>query len=367
MTTRYVNQHGLLASNRLRLQDFSLNRLLKVSFLIALLVLTNPAHIHSKFSSSRKSIVTNLFSNEKKTSKRFQSEWLGIDIHIDFKNTRKKWGVNPVFTNYFLFSLTKQQGGRGVNVGILMNEFAFCKYDGIAPEICQWILSNACHEMKMFDPNYRPFTALRIVQMIKLTSFLLQQCYNCGTLCPSALGYRYGHSFLLAPVSAILSTLHQPIWYNDLLLLNAFVYPFLELLDRTTRAGTSGDDTASLHFYGLEAILIFIVGGAANFAAESMTNEAVRGMKGSIASALGYYCASKPSKIILHWAGMDLTSGDIFFGLLAVTSTSIILGFGQLLGSWRMSDSIAWGAGGFLGYLICRLQLEQYNIWWWSY
>lgn len=195
------------------------------------------------------------------------------------------------------------------------------------------------------------------------TPVVLQWWHSCA-LCFRVLVW--SQSFTCSSIFH-LSTLYQPIWYNDFIALNLLAYPCFELLDRITRVGIP-DNAVSLHFYGTASLLIFIVGGFANFVAEFLTLDSVRGMNGSIASLLGYYSAAKPKRIMLNWIGMALTSGDVFFGVLILTCSCILLGFGNFLGSWRISDSIAWGVGGVLGFFICRLQLEHfYNIWSWSF
>jgi len=356
MTSRYINESGCITRRGIRIQDFAVPRLLSIACLIALLIITNPLHInegpHALFGFTKKS-----------TKKSFASTWLGIDVQINF-NSQTNWIGRNRATNYVLFSLSKQARGTGVDLGILMNQFTICTYQGRAPQVCEWIADNACHEMIMFDSRYRPFTALRIVQMVKLVSFTLQKCYNAGTLCPAASGFT-------APLASLLSTLHQPILWNrsDFVFLNLFLYPALVLLDRLSTAGTSTNDAASLHFYAVAFILIFIAGGIANIVAVKVTSaSAVRGMTGSIASALGYICFAKPRKIIVDWMGIELTSGDVLFLTFAVTATACLFRLEHLFGgSWRMNDSIAWAVGGLLGYTICRLQLEQYNLWWWTY
>jgi hypothetical protein len=353
---RYVNHSGSIAINRFRLQDFSLNRLTKVLIFVIILIFTNPAHMNGD---GRRSTISMFSRGSKETPSlftRLYSDLIGVELG---------WGKSTTWSDFILFSLQKETAG--VSMGILTNQFILCENDGMAPRVCQWISTNACHGMKTFDPNYRPFTLIRILHVMKLMSFLLQWCYNGGTLVPSASGYWYGRSHSLAPLSSILSTLYQPIWYNDFIALNLLAYPCFELLDRITRVGIP-DNAVSLHFYGTASLLIFIVGGFANFVAEYLTLDSVRGMNGSIASLLGYYSAAKPKRIMLNWIGMALTSGDVFFGVLILTCSCILLGFGNFLGSWRISDSIAWGVGGVLGFFICRLQLEHfYNIWSWSF
>ena len=356
MTTRFINHSGEICRRRIRAQDFHLRRLAVIVCMLAIFFLTNPATnaFGSKDFFKKKNI---------SSSKSFSMEWLGIDIQVNFNTASKReWTVGTrKATNYFLFSLSKD--ARGVDLGVLMSQVPLCEYHGSAPSVCKWISDNACHEMSMFDSRNRPLTALRVVQLIKLTSFLLQICYKCGTLFPPAVGgFRWGFSFF-----PILSTLHQPIWHKDFLFLNAFIYPSFKMLDRITIAGTSTNEAAALHFYCSAFLLIFAVGSIANLIAASMTDERVRGMKGSIASALGYYCCAKPQKFILHWMDMALTSGDILFTTFAITYASCLFGFNTILGNWRMSDSISWAVGGVLGYTVCRIQLEQYDIWWWTY
>ena len=339
MTPRYVNHSGYVSSRRIRANNFSLSRLFYIFCIIALLVSTNPAHMNAGF--------WNQNVSRKVNSRRFQSEFFGIDVQVNFNSPKTWWAGTSASTNYFLFSLSKQS--RGVDLEILMNTFTLCKYDGFAPAICEWVSANGCHEMKMFDPGNRPFTFLRMIQVIKFTSWLMQCNYNCGTLFPAAFEHGYNPMF-----SAILSTLHQPVWYQDFLVLNTFVYPFLKLLDMVAWGATPTNDAASLYFYGLAFSSIFIVGAISNLIAAYVTNEEIRGMTASFASVLGYYAAAKPHKVILNYLDVQLTSGDLFFGIFSITTACYILGLNHLLGKWRISDSVAWGCGGFMGFFLRR-------------
>jgi len=263
------------------------------------------------------------------------------------------WIMKRRYSDYVLFSLTKTS--KGVGIGIAKNEYPICEYYGRAPAVCEWVSDNFCHEMELSARN-RPFVALRLLQMLKIASFLLDINYKYGTLCPPAYG-------LKNPLNAMLSTLYQPQWYSDLLSVNLFMYPCFELFDRIATAGTSSKETAVIHFSSLTFTTVIVAGGIANALGSTVTNEIVSGMKGSTAAVLGFLCASQPHKIMLQWLDLEFTSGDILFSTFVVTAIANLFGFEHFFTSWRMGDSISWMVGGLLGCGLFKLTMTHYNLW----
>ena len=331
---RYINEQGALSARRIRLQEFHIFRLSLISILFILLFFTNPAHLQHK--------------NNATGNKSSFAKFIGRD---------PVWITKRRYTDYVLFSLTKTS--KGVGIGIAKNEYPICEYYGRAPAVCEWVSDNFCHEMEISARN-RPFLALRLLQMLKIASYVLDISYKYGTLCPPAYG-------LKNPFNTMLSTLYQPRWYSDLLSMNLFIYPCFELVDRIATAGTPSKETAVIHFSSLTFTIVIVAGGIANAIGTTITNEKVRGMKGSIAAALGFICASKPNKIMIDWLDLEFTSGEILFSTFAVTAIANLFGFEHFVPSWKMGDAISWTAGGLLGYGLFQLTMKHYNLWWWSF
>lgn len=398
----FVRDGHLFHTNhrRVRLRDFSFPRFILISSIVAMLLVTNPANKYymnimspSGRHSGRGSDSSRGSGRRNKDgyTTRIASEWLGIEINI--KSPKIEWLFSPLssptsspkkrYSNYMLFSLSKNYNG--VDLHVLLLQIPLCTYrkHGV---ICEWIADNFCQEMKMWDPDNRPFSVMRLVQIIKLISYALQSCYM-------PQGRRRSMAFVGGPamsevilwpqagrsmLASFLSTLYQPTWHSDFISFHLFLYPTLTLLDRITLAGTSTQSQASLEFFASALGLIYFVAALSNHIAYFCTNENhIRGMKASLASALGYCCAAKPNLILLQsrFLGIQLTSGDLWFHAFALSAALNLLGLRSSFwplsllgpGHWRISDSIAWGLGGMLGYGFCKLQLEQYNLWWWSF
>jgi len=328
-----INEQGsVLTRKRISIQDFNKSRLFFISFLFLLLYFTNPAHLQRSRNITTPSSV---------------KEWLGRD---------SGWIMKRRYTDYVLFSMTKN--AKGVDIGILKNEYTICEYFGRAPVVCDWISGSMCHELELSDRN-RPFVALRLLQMMKIASFMIGICYKYGTFIPVAYG-------LKNPVNAMVSTFYQPRCYSDLVFMNACMYPCFVLVDNISTAGTSSNELAMLHYYSLIFVIVTVIGGIANAIGYTITKEIVGGMKGSSAAALGFICAAKPHKMIIDWLNLELTSVDILFGIFAVTTIANLFGF-ELVTGWRMSDSIAWMIGGLGGYGLFNVIMNYYNLWWWSF
>lgn len=330
---RIVNYNGILHRKRLSVQDFKLVKLGVCLSLFLLLFVTNPAHRYDEIL--------------RPSTTKGGTDWLS-----KLKIKRKTHDQNR--TNYFLFSLSKKS--RGVDAEVFMSNFRICNYHGRAGGGCKWISHHLCK-----DASSHPFIVLRFLLLTKLLFYTLQKCYKLGCLCPSANGY-------WAPCTALLSVFHQPTWHQDFLAIFYFLYPWLELIQRISVGGTSSEYMAVVHFYILSLILLVVIGGLANITSNVLTNDKVRGMKGSMAAALGFMTAAKPNKIICDWMDSELTSGNILFLVFAITTTTNLFGLGQGYGLWSISDAISWAVGGLLGYGLCGCLFNYYyNLWWWSF
>ena len=225
--------------------------------------------------------------------------------------------------------------------------------------------------MQVLDSRNKAFTALRIIQVLKLSSFLLQKTNRRPStpfLPPATL-----NNILQNPLSCIASTLHQNNWYTDLLFLNILVYPSLVVLERITSAVTSTDQAASVHFFAMAFGLLFVVGGLSNFLAAYVTHKPLWGMKGGIAACVGYMMAAKPNRIL--WRSglgggevMEFTAGNVLWMVFVTNLTSILLSMDSL--GMGIEETIAWAIGGVFGYSISNFHLEQYGLWWtplWPY
>lgn len=337
MARRYIDERGTLSRKvMMNPSSYYMGRLLCIVFVLFVLVVTNPANI-GKYQSSQ--------------------------LMDSFRYTTKKWfQYDPTnmkrqqFTNYVFFALSNNS--RGVNIAFLMNDIQVCDYFGRTPTICDWISDRACHGIEL-SWNNLPFMAVRILQSLKIISFILQNSYKYGTLIQTAR--------ITAPLASMVSVFYQPFWHNDLFTISLLGYQMFELLDRIVTAGTSTHQQANLHFYFWAFCITVIVGGIANAVGHFVTKESVRGMKGSIAAYLGYICAAKPHKVLLDWFDFKLTSGDILFGVFATTFLSNMFGL-DIVRGWHMGDVVSYACGGMIGYFLFNLSVkEYYNLWWWTY
>jgi hypothetical protein len=219
--------------------------------------------------------------------------------------------------------------------------------------------------MQVFDARNKAFTALRILQALKISSFLLQKS-NRRPSTPFLPAATLAN-ILQNPLSCMASVLHQSDWFTDLLFLNNLVYPSLVVLERITLAGTSTDQAAFVHFYVMTFGLLFVVGGLSNFLAAYLTHRPLWGMKGGIAACIGYMMAAKPNRILLR-SGlgvgevMEFTAGNVLWMVFVTNLASCLLSIDSL--GMGIAETTAWGFGGFLGYSICEFHLEQYGLWW---
>lgn len=222
--------------------------------------------------------------------------------------------------------------------------------------------------MKAFDGS-NAFTALRIIQILKILSYLLSTCYRYS----SNLFYTIRQQNPFAP---FLSLFRQKYWYTDLISINLFVYPALVLLERISAMGTSRHISAKLHFWVGTFVLVVIFGGLANLMAPILTRQhqdntygSRHGMRGAVAACLGYIVAVAPNKIVLDldWLiEIDLTAGDVLFGSLGIAFLSHITGlhphFLGISKEWSAGDNVVWIIGGFFG----KWQLDKYVKLWWN-
>lgn len=331
----YINRDGEILNQRsVKIRDFSLTRLLRISILIFAFFVTNPSNV-------------SMFRSTESKSQRH--------VSLSWSNWKKRiYGERISSTNFGVLSLVKSS--KGVEMLILNQNIPLCSNYGDFQEVCHWISRNICHELKMF--RSKPFTAYRIIQIVKVTSFILQSCYPHGSLIPSASP----HNLL----RSIWSLFDQPTFLTDILRLNYFVYPCLELMERVTISGTITSSESSLHF-NIFVLLFFIIGALGNMTGAYFTQESIRGLDGTVAAFLGYISAVKPRTVILEYFTIPFTAGDILFFTFTFTLGFNLLGLKPLFGKWKMGVCISWLFGGLLGHVIAERQLHFYKLWWWTY
>lgn len=269
-------------------------------------------------------------------------------------------------TNYGIFSVWTERYN-GLHMGFLLQDFTICQFGGdnyISPFACNWLATNLCHGLKVFDGK-SAFTALRIIQFIKVFSFSLSKCYRHG----SHLFYRNYPLLQQNPFAPFLSIFQQEYWHKDLLAINLFVYPALALLEQISKIGTSRNTTTKLHFWVGTFVLVVACGGVSS----RITNVDGKrdGMTGSIAACLGYIVAVAPKTIILDldWlVEIRLTAEDALFGSLGMSFVSYIIGVPhnsiRFFKQGNAGENILWVIGGLLGSFFGKWQVWKYNKWW---
>jgi hypothetical protein len=340
MHTRYIFQSGKVSNKRrLELRDFSLARLFAITLIISTLFITNPSNEIMFFNHSS--------TKSKRKSQLYNMSW--SDLQSKF------YRLKEPCTNYGICSFSKSSDG--LSIWMLHQKLQVCNNYGEFPDLCDWLSRNICHGIKVFES--RPLTAFRMIQILKIISFLLDSCYLYGTLIPVASATNI--------LSSCLSVFYQPKIFSDMMGLYCFVYPALELMERICISGTNTGSEASLHFYCV-ILIFFCTGVISNMIGNYLSAEPIRGMLGSIAACLGYISAAKPRKVILElWLGLPLTAGDILFGTFTLTLALNLFGFRPLLGKWNMGICISWAIGGLLGHIIADRQIWLYQLWWWSF
>jgi hypothetical protein len=364
MANRYIGTGGnITRRSGVRIRDFSSKRLSIVLVLTTLLFLSNPAN--QNFISSAPSL----------TSRRIGSytiEIFGMEINVAPKSkSYSSDSTSPSTTahnskyirgtNYQLFSLSKSMNG--VDIGILFNSVPLCTRDGRAPSFCQWVSNNMCHQQRIFNHRNKAFTVLRIMQGLKIASFLLQKCYIFdGPLFPK-INMKY---MLNNPLTLIFSVFHETNSIKDIISMNVFLYPALALLERITTIRAAIESDFAFHFYGISVtiLLIILIGGISNIFAAYLLNDKVGGMKGSIAASLGFIAVVKPQDIVIDLFDVKLTAGEALFSTFAVTFTSSLLGFHSIAaGEWEMGNIISWACGGLVGYAVGEYQSDRLHPW----
>lgn len=335
--SRYIYHNGEISNCRsVKIRDFLWSRLLIISIIILACFVTNPSN----------EFLWKHHAEPSKSQNRILSSW------SSWASNLYKERISS--TNFGVLSLVKSS--KGIEMWILNQKIPICSSYGDFSDVCHWISQNVCHEMKMFQS--KPFTTYRVIQIVKVTSFILQSCYPYGILVPSASP----HNFL----TSMWSLFDQATMFTDLLRLHYFVYPCLELLERVTISGTNTTSEASLHFHIVVALFV-IIGAFGNMAGAYFTQEAVRGMDGIVAASLGYISAVKPRTIILELITTPFTSGDILLYTFALGLGSNLLGFRPVRGTWKMGVCISWLLGGLLGHMVAERQIHFYKLWWWTY
>lgn len=383
------NSRRTTARSHINFRNFSLRKALLLTIIAVAFFVTNPANkIHIIPASLRSSFTCSSAIPKRNRKKKdgdrngfYSWNFFGMSIDNSYfcpitqsysfinSNERRKTKIKE--TNYGVFSVWTERD-TGVHLAFLLQDFTMCKFQSNLYDkyfnsphdqsLCNWLATSLCHGMKAFD-GLSEFTALRIIQILKILSYLASTCYQYDP-----------YIFYQSP---FLSLFRQEYWYQDLISINLFVYPALDLLGKMSTIGTSRDMTRALHFWLGTFMLIVVIGGLANMMSSILTKHDVNGrrhgMKGSFAACLGYIVAVAPNKIVLSldWlAEINLTAGDILFGSLGIAFLSHITGIHQysmgLLKEWSASETVAWIIGGLLGSFFGKWQLDKYVKWWWN-
>ena len=364
MNATYVRRGGQITRRRdVNFKDFSRKRLSIIIGICLVLFISNPGN-GNLFSSARSKI--NLGS--------YKFEFLGYEINISstsrpnhqrstYHNSYQERHsyLNDGTTNYHLFTLSKDSNG--VDIGLLFTQLPLCSYHWRSPNLCSWISNNLCHGKFMFNPREKSFTVYRLLQILKIASFMLQKCYIYNAPLFPKIDFDYLSRY---PFSLISSTFHEVDSVRDLVSLNTFLYPALTLFERITTLRASIENNTMFQYYGVTftLVLILLIGGISNFLSSCLLSDRVGGMKGSLASCLGFITAIKPEAIVLEWFDVRLTAGEMLFSTFAVTFGSTLLGFTAITaGEWETGNIFAWAFGGLLGYALGEYQKDKLHPW----
>ena len=395
MSTRYIGTGGQIRRQSrqggVRIRDFSYRRLLIAFGLGAILFITNPANedLITSFTSSS----TGFFGNNRQWGK-VTLGWLGIEINVSnipssspsvsspsSPSYSSPYSYSSLYnkraheTNYHFYSLSKEPNG--IDMGILFHHIPICNYNGKAPSLCHWMTRNFCHkmELQLFQKKTKntdkAFTVLRLMQFFKLLSFILQTSYLYSTpLYPKInISQIYYH-----PMSFLSSLYNQTTSIMDYISFSLYLYPSLVLLDQITSTNSynshhnaTAATVATTHFYISSFILLFIIGSISNIISSYICNDRVGGMKGSIASCLGFIMSVMPKDIIIRLFDIKLTAGEVLFSTFVLTFLPSFLGIKRHSNSnsseWDMGTIVSWVVGGLLGFSAGEYLTEKMQPW----
>lgn len=401
-SSRYIGTGGRITfRSGITIRDFSSKRLAFIVVLGLLLFLSNPGNQYSTTGSNNifKWSPFNLLlgGGGGRRRRTFQIPLLGIEINvsslsssstssssndmmypkhnINYKTSHHQYG-----TNYHLFTLTKTTNG--IDIGILNNNINLCNFNTGLPNLCRILSNHACHndQLSFQNKNNQAFTILRILQIMKISSFLLQFCYKFNTymtLFPKidlkmTIWNRRRNTFnnITQPFIIIWSIFHETNSIRDLISLSFFVYPSLIVWERIVRSTitTSTNPTMTVvytYFISITIIILLFIGGMSNLLSSMILSNKVGGMKGCIASSLGFLSVVSPNDIVVNFLEIQLTASEVLFGTFVMTILPLLLGFQSRreANEWDMGNIVSWTIGGIIGVVLGEYQKDRLLPW----
>ncbi len=419
ISTTYIGTGGRITfRSGITIRDFSSKRLAFIIVLGLLLFFSNPGN-HNQLQQLRLSNNTGSNSNDILKWKwspfnlklgggggeggggrrTFQIPLLGIEINVSAlssSNINYKTSHHQYGTNYHLFTLTKTTNG--IDVGILNNNINLCNFNtGRLPNLCRILSNHACHNnnhqlsFQQNKNNNRAFTILRILQIMKISSFLLHFCYKFNTymtLFPkidlkmtlwnnNRRRNIFNNIIITQPLLVIIkSNFHEIKSIRDLISLSFFVYPALVVWERIVTSATTSTTTSTnnatmivvyTYFISITIIILLFIGGMSNLLSSIILSNKVGGMKGCIASSLGFLSAVSPNDIIVNFLEIQLTASEVLFGTFVMTILPLLLGFQrsrrEANNEWDMGNIVSWTIGGIIGVVLGEYQKDRLLPW----
>jgi hypothetical protein len=399
--SRYIGTGGRITfRSGITIRDFSSKRLAFITVLGLLLFLSNPGNQHSTGSNNKFKWSPFTSTLGERGGRTFQIPFLGIVINISSLsspssstssspndmtyskyNRNHKTSHHQYGTNYHLFTLTKTING--IDMGILNNNINLCNFNTGLPNLCRILSNYACHndQLSLHNMNNRAFTILRILQIMKITSFLLHFCYKYNTymtLFPKIelemTKWNRRRTILCnitQPLVIISSVFHETNSIRDLISLSFFVYPSLVVWERIVKSTIATTTNAAMtvlynYFISITVIIFLFIGGMSNLLSSIILSNKVGGMKGCIASSLGFLAAVSPNDIIVNLLDIQLTASEVLFGTFVMTILPLLIGIqsSRRAGTeWDMGNIVSWTIGGIIGNILGEYQKDRLLPW----
>ena len=201
----------------------------------------------------------------------------------------------------------------------------------------------------MFDKSNMVFSAIRLIEVLKIINWLLSFCLLDRSNNHNVLQRIFYYKFI-SPLFSILNA--DALLFIDLISLNTMIYTSFITLEKVVRLRSFFQDS-SIHSFGLYTfILTFILGGISNAIAEYMTERPVHGINGSLAACLGYSLHVAPNIPVLRVFDIELKPGEILSSVFLVYLSQILLN--------RRSTSmiLTWVIGAMGGVALYELQVQ---------